>query len=453
MTFALFILYLVLTYINPAEVEPALSPYRLTYWVGIAGLGSAVASLFGSRGRPLANLQLWALIVFTLVMIVSLLVAERWLGAPLLVLQRFGPSLTMFVLAICSVRSLGQLRIAAVGIIVLTTALVLQGAAAYHFGYNREQFLLDRTARTGDPAVTADEPAYFDAIEESPDVITAGDGSPAPARIRALGFMHDPNDLAVAMIVALGLIVGAWQPRRPLHRLVLTVTAGALVYGIYLTRSRGGAVALVVVLWRYAAARLGHIPALGLLLALGAGVVAVDFGGRSLSMDLDESVSGRLVAWVEGLEMLKAQPILGVGYGQFLEYHTLTAHNSLLLALAETGLLGGFFWVGLFVVTFLELRRLETLRSDDAFDDTARQWAEGLYLSLLGFISAAFFLSRTFAPTLYLVVGLAVALTAIARNAGRSIPLPAVPQLVVLVLACELGSLLIVYTMVKLHVA
>jgi putative inorganic carbon (HCO3(-)) transporter len=453
MTFALFILYLVLTYINPAEIEPALAPYRLTYWVGIAGLGSALASLVASRGRPLANLQLWALTVFTVVMIVSLQIAERWLGAPLLVLQRFGPALTKFVLAICGVNSLGQLRLAAGGIIVLTTALVLQGAAAYHLGYNSEQFLLDRTARTGDAAATADAPASFDAIDQLPDITAAGDESSAPARIRALGFMHDPNDLAVAIIVALGLIVGAWHPRRPLHRLVLAVTAGALVYGLYLTRSRGGAIALVVVLWRYAAARLGHIPALGLLLALGAGVVALDFGGRSLSMELDESASGRLVAWVEGLEMLKAQPILGVGYGQFLEYHTLTAHNSLLLCLAETGLLGGFFWVGMFVVTHLELRRVETLRGDGPFDDTARRWAEGLHLSVLGFIAAAFFLSRTFAPTLYLVVGLAVALTAIARNAGRSIPLPAIPELVLLVLACELGGLLVVYTMVKLHVA
>ncbi len=79
--------------------------------------------------------------------------------------------------------------------------------------------------------------------------------------------------------------------------------------------------------------------------------MALDFGGRSLSIELDESASERLVAWTEGLEMLKAQPILGVGYGQFLDHHTLTAHNSLVLCFAETGLLGCFFWVGLFVVT------------------------------------------------------------------------------------------------------
>ncbi len=181
--------------------------------------------------------------------------------------------------------------------------------------------------------------------------------------------------------------------------------------------------------------------------------MALDFGGRSLSIQPDESASERVVAWTEGLEMLKAQPILGVGYGQFLDHHTLTAHNSLVLCFAETGLLGCFFWVGLIVVTLLELHGLKNLPGDEPFDDMVRRWAEGLQLSLLGFMTAAFFLSRTFAPTLYLIIGLSAALAAIVRDADRSIPLPALPELGTLVLACELGSIAVVYTIVKLYFA
>jgi O-antigen ligase len=253
------------------------------------------------------------------------------------------------------------------------------------------------------------------------------------------------------MIVALGLIGGASRDGSRLRNLLLGVAAGALVYGVYLTRSRGGAVALVVVLWRLAARRVGRGAALALLMALGAGTMALDFGGRSLSIQLDESVSGRVVAWTEGLEMLKAQPILGVGYGQFLDHHELTAHNSLVLCFAETGLLGCFLWVGLLVVTGLELRALRQLPSHETFDRMTRQWAGALQLSLLGFITASFFLSRTFVPTLYLVIGLSAALSAIARAAGRSIPLPALPTLGSLVFACEAGSIAVVYAIVKLH--
>jgi putative inorganic carbon (hco3(-)) transporter len=455
MTFALFVLHVVLSYMHPGEIVPALAPYRIAYWVAMAGLAVAIGPLLTRRGGLLANLQLWVLIVFAAVMGVSLMVAERWLGAPVLAMQRFGPSLTIFVLAICSVKSLPKLRIAAGCVIVLTMTLMLQGAAAYHLGYNTQMFLLDRATRSEDPAAaTAEDQADPDSVDEVSDDTAEDDEGREDPRIRGLGLMHDPNDLAMGLTVALGLIGGAWKAKLQLRHLLLAAAAGALVYGIYLTRSRGGAVALAVVVWRFAARRIGRVPALVLLVALGAGAMALDFGGgRSLSIQPDDSASERLVAWTEGLEMLKAQPILGVGYGQFLDHHTLTAHNSLVLCFAETGLLGCFFWVGLIVVTLLELHGLKNLPGDEPFDDMVRQWAEGLQLSLIGFMTAAFFLSRTFAPTLYLIIGLSAALAAIARDADRSIPLPALPELGALVLACELGSIAVVYTIVKLHVA
>jgi putative inorganic carbon (HCO3(-)) transporter len=460
MAFALFILYLALSYLYPGELLPELAPYRATYWVGMAALAAAIAAHLCRKDGPLTNIQLWLLLLFTAVMGLSLAIAEEWLGAPIAALQRFGPSLTMFVLAMCTVTSLVRLRIAAGCVIALTIALMLQGAAAYHFGFNSRLFLLDRApfdvAQGG-----ASEDVEADVMEEQPDpdrmtdeledFAGEDDWSEVP-RIRALGFMHDPNDLAVGMIVALGLIGGAWKPRLQLRHLLLAAAAGALVYGVYLTRSRGGAVALVVVLWRLAACHFGRGPALGLLGALGAGLMTLDFGGRSLAGALDESSSARLDAWTEGLEMLKSQPIFGVGYGQFVDHHTLTAHNALVLSFAETGLLGCFLWVGLLVVTMLELHRLKTLPGTGAFEGTTRQWAQALQLSLIGFMAAAFFLSRTFVPTLYLVIGLSVALAAIARSANKSIPLPSLPGLGMLVLACELGSIGIVYAIVKLYV-
>ena len=42
MTFALFILYLVLSYIHPGEIVPALAPYRFAYWIGMSGLAVAI---------------------------------------------------------------------------------------------------------------------------------------------------------------------------------------------------------------------------------------------------------------------------------------------------------------------------------------------------------------------------------------------------------------------------
>ena len=453
MTFALFLLYVALSYVHPGQIIPALAPYRITYWVGIAGLAVALVSVLNRRIGVLVNLQFWALVVFTGVMCASLMIAERWLGAPMLTIQRFGPSLTMFMLALCTVTTLRRLRIASGFMIALTMVLMLQGAAAYHLGYNARLFLTHRVTASDEPAFEIDE-ALVDV-----DDVGQGDGylreddDWRPARIRALGSMNDPNDLALGMIVAMGLIGGAWKPRLQRRNVLLGAAAVALVYGVYLTRSRGGAVALVVLLWRVAASRVGRVPALVLLAALGVGLLALDFGGRSLSIDLDESAAERLVAWTEGFEMLKASPILGVGYGQFVEHHPLTAHNSLVLCFAETGLLGSFFWVSLFVVTALELRRVKSLGGDEPRDAIARQWAEGLQFALVGFVATAFFLSRTFVPLLYLLIGLAAALAAITRAEGRSVPLPAFPVLAMIVLACELGGIAIVYPLVKLQLA
>ena len=230
-------------------------------------------------------------------------------------------------------------RIAAACVIVLTVILTLQGAAAYHFGYRARTFLIDGARMDDDSlAMSPDDNTAPDPADDPTEETADDDEGHEPLRIRGLGLMHDPNDLAVGMIVALGLIGGVWTGRSRGRAILLGMAGGALVYGVYLTRSRGGAVALVVVLWRVAARRLGRGAALALLVALAAGTMALDFGGRSLSMQLDESASGRVEAWTEGLEMLKAQPILGVGYGQFLDHHELTAHNSLVLCFAETGL-------------------------------------------------------------------------------------------------------------------
>jgi hypothetical protein len=466
MTFAFFLAYVVLSYIYPGEIVPALAPFRVTYWVGLTGLTVAIASLFTKRTGLVANIQLWGLALFTAVMCLSLTIAEHWMGAPIMTLQRFGPSLTTFVLALCGVTSFARLRLAAGLVIVLTTALVLQGAAAYHFGVNSRLFLLDRAgialAMSGDPDTPIETTVVEDVESETTEpqaesMSETGEDDEAPdiIRIRALGFMHDPNDLALGIVVALGLTLGLmggiWSPKWDWRHLALGGAASAMVYGIYLTRSRGGAVAMVIVLWRFASRRVGTLPALVVLATLGLGVMARDYGGRALSTDLDESASERIVAWTEGFEMLKESPILGVGYGGFSDHHTLTAHNSLVLCFAETGLVGCFLWVGLIVVTLLELHGLTNLPGSERFDAMARQWAEGLQLALIGLLVAAFFLSRTFVPTLYLILGLAAALAAIARAGNRLVPLPALPELGMRVLACELGAIAVVYTIVKLH--
>src|SRR3546814_18467251 len=66
---------------------------------------------------------------------------------------------------------------------------------------------------------------------------------------------------------------------------------------------------------------------------------------RLQELDAGESSAyGRIESWYDGIQMFLANPVFGVGVGNFT-YHTwLTAHNSFVLALAEHGIVGYTFW-------------------------------------------------------------------------------------------------------------
>jgi len=466
MPFVLFLLYVFLSYVYPGEIFPALAAYRVTFVVGLSGLVFSVLWLVSKRSTPLATRQLWFLAAFTLTLVASRMLAERWFGAVIPALTQFGPSVAMFVLTVCSVDSLRKLKTTAGCIVLLSVALVLQGVLAYHFGYKANMFLYD-------PATRAEYVASADASEDeapaedigTPDNEDEGvgytpddeageyDGSTLK-RIRGLGLLHDPNDLALGLVMALPLLWIGWREGKTMRNLLLVgLPSAALIYGLFLTRSRGGALALGIILCAALSRRIGRVAAIALLLVLTAGGLAADFAsGRQLSIS-DESASGRLQAWTEGFEMLKSEPLLGVGYGQFLEHHTLTAHNSFVLCFAETGFIGYFFWIGLIVICVAELRGLQKLPGADPLTCEIRRWSKTLQLSLVGFLTAGFFLSRTFIPMLYLLFGLCVALVLIARQAQKPVRAISLPRLGSLVLASEFGSILFIYIAIKLYLA
>ena len=94
----------------------------------------------------------------------------------------------------------------------------------------------------------------------------------------------------------------------------------------------------------------------------------------------------------------------------FTDQHHLTAHNSFVLAAAELGLVGLFFWVGLFYTSF------KGLSSVQKHCPRLAGYAYGLQAAHVGFAATAFFLSRTYMELPYLLCALSAALYAVARN-------------------------------------
>jgi O-antigen ligase len=225
---------------------------------------------------------------------------------------------------------------------------------------------------------------------------------------------------------------GGWMG---LRWLLWMVVVGILVYGIYLTDSRGTILALLAIFGIYVWMKRGIFVAgtLGLI----ALVALKAMPSRMQELEVgEESAMDRVYSWYEGLQMFQQKPILGVGKGAYTDIYQLTAHNSFILVLAEMGIVGFAVWLAFMGYCFWMMIKAVTWRPDPGKGpeeyglDAAgvREWGEDrrvavtLLLALCGFIVSAFFLSRTYVVTIYLFAGIVVAHYACMQSRYRFLP-------------------------------
>lgn len=241
-------------------------------------------------------------------------------------------------------------------------------------------------------------------------------------RVRYRGVLQDPNELALAGGVGLPLAFafGQTQQKSSVARRALAVFAFLLVLlCAVLTASRGGQLVFLAVLGAYFVSRVGLVGAL-----LG-GVLALPLlllGGRG-GEDASSSTMERVDCWAEAISMFRAHPLLGVGLGQFTEYHYMTAHNSYLLALAELGLPGMFlFGALLYLSAKIPVQVMRHVNFDSSPEirqgmQLTRAWSVALIAAFIGLAVGIFFLSFTWHYVLWIYLGLSGALySAVCRH-------------------------------------
>lgn len=314
---------------------------------------------------------------FILVAIVSIAV-NGWIGGAVDMLGQFLPMLVAFTLVAHAARSGRNVIRLMVTIVLCSAVLVLHGIEQVELG----------AGWTGMPVV-------------------------AGGRIQYVGIFSDPNDLAMLFVCALpmALLLGHQGGLLGLRRIWWWLIAAGLVYGVYLSDSRGAFLALLVMLgiwvWRrkglFAAGALGAAGLAGLML----------LPTRLQELDASESSAyGRIDAWYEGIQMFIGHPVFGVGMNNFTEYNYLTAHNSFVLVLAETGIIGFTIWLALigypFLMTVAVLRHQPGLAAPGALAAwrDERAVATTFLVSLSGFFACAFFLSRSYMILVYLMIAL-----------------------------------------------
>jgi O-antigen ligase len=238
-------------------------------------------------------------------------------------------------------------------------------------------------------------------------------------RVRYRGVLQDPNELALAGGIGLPLAFAFRQHRRKswLRILVIALALAFVLACAVLTQSRTGQVVCLAVLAAYFAKRFG---VRGFLLGSVLALPVILLGGRS-GEEASTSTIERIDCWAEALSMWRSHPLLGVGLGQFGEYHYLTAHNSYLLALAELGLPGMVLFSTIVYLSIkipvLALRRAAS--RDPAFADgaeTVRPWATAMVAAFAGLGVGMFFLSFAYHYVLWIYLGLSGALYSAIRT-------------------------------------
>jgi hypothetical protein len=224
-------------------------------------------------------------------------------------------------------------------------------------------------------------------------------------RIAYLGVLADPNELALAISLAVPFAFALFEIRKTVVRFVLLLASlGFIITALVLTRSRGGQLALGAVFGAYFVRRHGKLQ--GALVAAAFVAPLALLGGRASDSAAQSSLD-RLTTAGAGLKLLLAYPIRGVGYSLYTVHHPLTAHNAYILAAAELGIFGMVLFCLLLLLSFkisFAILHYPFARADpDARALRALAMAE--LAALAGLSLGVFFLSWTYHFVLWIHLG------------------------------------------------
>ena len=280
-------------------------------------------------------------------------------------------------------------------------------------------------------------------------------------RITYLGLLSDPNDLGMFIVMTLPAVFLLKEKAPSWLRPVFWAVALTLLYGIYLTNSRGTLLATIGLMFFWYWRKNGTKKSMWLGGAMSPVLLLVMANFRTISAD-DASSQGRLDAWWAGYQMFASNPLSGVGQHNFMDWYALhTAHNSFVLVMAELGFLGSAAWVGLLVVTTVALfnisekkflaGKVELGEEHLASIDSEALIAKSLLFSFVGYMVTGFFLSRTYTPLLYIYLAMAAAcMGRVSRQLPKGVRLFDGGKVAKWTLLGTLGSIFGIYVLLKI---
>lgn len=242
------------------------------------------------------------------------------------------------------------------------------------------------------------------------------------ANFRPGGIFGDPNYFAISAVAVIPLaftgfreVSSAWAKRFFLGSMLLTLTA------LFLSQSRGGMVGLACILLAVVIRKRINMKAvfiIALILTLLLAFIPNKIEERFSNTTADSNISTRhrLALIVSGVNMIKRNPLFGVGPGNFKRYsrqynpdvaaHQI-AHNSYLEVAAEIGLIGFLAFLSIWCLALAGAASIgrRVLEADKALS----HWMTAIGVGLVGYFASAIFLSAEYEKVVWLFIFLIVA--------------------------------------------
>jgi O-antigen ligase len=451
MGFVLSILYFLTYYLTPSVLFGPLAQYRIELILAAVILFVSIPVLM--RSSITKTSQTFAVVGLAFATFMSIWVGEHWAGGGLTALLLFIPNAFAYMLVLVHCNSKRRVQIVILLMLFICLFVIGNGLIELLHG--------SLPAAGPDQGHTLDNSYFFGMHNQQFQWFY---------RLRGKGQIDDPNDFAQLIVCTLPLAFFFWKKKAGLRNFfVVLLPVGLLLWGAYLTHSRGSILALLAVLIVALRKRIGTIPSLLLAGLLFAASSALNYtGGRDISASAGED---RTALWGIGLELLKSHPLFGIGFGNMPDYAGQTAHNTIVVCAAELGLCGLFFWSMFFFPSFRDalavaypkrsLEETTTVVSDLSLpvspvgpqipdEEEIRRLGRLLVLSFVGFIVTGWFLSRAYVLTLFLLGGLTEVTFDMARQRGmlsNRLPFGKVLRYSGMLMA---GFILLMYTLLRI---
>ena len=399
MDFFVYLLVNANLFMRPAELVPDLDKLPLYYWFILACLFVSIPKLMGllSADSPLRHpISLCVFGVFGFVTLSHLAQSDLDKGA--MEIFEFAKVIVYFVLFLALVDTPGKLRLLLASVILF--GVVTTGVAVLEYHH-----VIDL------PNLKTVQDSYLD---HNAELITV-------RRLMLTGVLHDPNEFCVFLgVLCMLTLHQLTNPRSGLSRLLWFFPMGLFIYGINLTKSRGGLLALLVGLATMSICKWGvrRTVLLGMLVMP---LLAIGLAGRQTEISVSAGTGqARLELWRDWMMKFRGSPLLGespmiatVDAAQPKElrwnYQQL-AHNSYLQAFGDLGFIGGMLFLGAFLFAFRTMAR-HYGDHVNFVDPDQRHLYPFLFGALMAYMTGMMSLSLCYVLPTFFIVALPVAFT------------------------------------------